>query len=151
MKIALGISIWFYLTTITAQENEQLAIQRTIEHFFKGFHEQDSIKIRQTTSNYISLQTIETDSADNAVLETEVFEDFLKSILSIPKTVQFQEKLLSFTIQVDGSMAHVWTPYEFWINEKFSHCGVNSFQLIKEKGHWKIIYLIDTRRKKNCV
>jgi hypothetical protein len=44
-------------------------------------------------------------------------------------------------------MAHVWAPYEFYINDKLSHTGVNTFTLFKEKDIWKIIYLIDTRRK----
>ena len=47
-------------------------------------------------------------------------------------------------------MAHVWAPYEFWYNGEFSHCGVNSFQLFKEEDTWKIIYLIDSRRKEDC-
>jgi hypothetical protein len=59
----------------------------------------------------------------------------------------FQEKLLSYTIQVDGAMAHAWTPYEFYVNGKFSHKGVNAFTLFKDKDTWKIIYIIDTRRK----
>ena len=47
-------------------------------------------------------------------------------------------------------MANAWAPYEFYINSEFSHCGINSFQLIKIEGNWKIIYIIDTRRKDNC-
>ncbi|HOD10564.1 MAG TPA: nuclear transport factor 2 family protein, partial [Flavobacterium sp.] len=41
----------------------------------------------------------------------------------------------------------VWTPYEFYVNEKLSHSGVNAFTLFKENEKWKIIHLIDTRRK----
>ncbi len=48
-------------------------------------------------------------------------------------------------------MANAWTPYEFWYNGNFSHCGVNSFQLIKKDEKWKIIYLVDTRRKEGCL
>jgi hypothetical protein len=40
--------------------------------------------------------------------------------------------------------------YKFYVGETFSHCGVNSFQLFKDKEGWKIIYLIDTRRKDPC-
>ena len=36
----------------------------------------------------------------------------------------------------------------FGLMDNFSHCGVNSFQLFNDNGQWKIIYLIDTRRKK---
>jgi hypothetical protein len=45
-------------------------------------------------------------------------------------------------------MANVWTPYEFYINEKLSHIGVNSFTLLLENNIWKIVHIIDTRRKK---
>ena len=48
-------------------------------------------------------------------------------------------------------MATAWTPYEFWYKEKFSHCGVNSFQLMKIENEWKIIYFVDTRRRSDCV
>ena len=47
-------------------------------------------------------------------------------------------------------MANVWTAYSFYFDGKFSHCGVNSFQLLKEAGEWKIFYLVDTRRKEGC-
>jgi hypothetical protein len=39
-------------------------------------------------------------------------------------------------------------PYQFYIGDKFSHCGVNSFQLVKLQGQWKIQYLIDTQEKR---
>jgi hypothetical protein len=46
-------------------------------------------------------------------------------------------------------MANAWTSYEFYINGKLSHKGVNSFTLFKESEDlgWKIVHLIDTRRK----
>lgn len=60
--------------------------------------------------------------------------------------MKFHEKILSYTIQIDGTMAHVWAPYEFYLNDKLSHSDVNTFTLFKEKDASKIIYLIDTRR-----
>jgi hypothetical protein len=74
----------------------------------------------------------------------------VRAIVQIPDSVHFEERILSYNIQVDGSMAHAWTPYEFWFNEKFSHCGVNSFQLFKEGDEWKILSIMDTRRKEGC-
>ena len=78
------------------------------------------------------------------------FSDFLKSISSIPKDISFKEELLDYQISIDGSMANVWTPYKFYFNDSLSHCGVNSFQLVKINGKWQIIYIIDTRRKEKC-
>ena len=62
----------------------------------------------------------------------------------------YLEKLLSWDIKINGNLASVWTPYEFYLNGKLSHCGANSFQLFNNNGKWEIIYLVDMRRRKNC-
>jgi hypothetical protein len=150
MKLIL-LFVWLLTSNImTAQESEKKAIQKTIETFFDGFHERDSILIKQTVSENIIVQTIGKNKEGNSVIRNEDFGKFLKSIASIPDTLQFKEKLMSFNIQVDGAMANAWTSYEFWMNNTFHHCGVNSFQLFKDENAWKIIYLIDTRRKEDC-
>jgi hypothetical protein len=60
------------------------------------------------------------------------------------------EQIVFETIKIDGALAVVWTPYRFVFNGTFSHCGVNSFTLVKLNGAWKINYIIDTRHKDNC-
>lgn len=137
---------------INAQDQDKEAVQMTVEAFFDGFHKQDTSLINKTISKDVILQTIGKNREGNTRMRTEKFEDLIQSILSIPDTIAFQEKLLSFNIQVDGAMANAWTPYEFWINNSFSHCGVNSFQLFKDdEAGWRIVYLIDTRRREGCL
>ena len=138
------------LNNMVAQDSEKAAIQRTIEAFFDGFHKQDSMLVKQTVSQDVIIQTIGINTEGKNVVRNEDFGKFLNSIVGIPDSIQFQEKLMSFNIQVDGAMANVWTPYEFWLNSEFHHCGVNSFQLFKDQNAWKVIYLIDTRKKENC-
>jgi hypothetical protein len=93
------------------------------------------------------LQSIIESKTKGNNLSDESTNDFYKSIASIPSNAKFQEKILSYNVQIDRSMAHVWAPYEFYLNDKLSHTGVNTFTLFKEKDTWKIIYLIDTRKK----
>ncbi len=133
-----------------AQNSEEKMVKKTIEAFFEAFHQQDSMAIRETVSKDIVLQTIGKDADGREVVKTDDFNHFLKSIVAIPATTKFEEKIKSFNIQIDGAMANAWTNYEFWVNDSFSHCGVNSFQLFNDQGSWKIIYLIDTRRKAGC-
>lgn len=127
-----------------AQKQE---VQKCIETFFEGFHQKDSIKMKLVCSDKIILQSISENPLKGNKLSDETAKEFYKSIASIPASMKFQEKILSYNIQIDGSMAHVWAPYEFYLNDKLSHTGVNTFTLFKEKDSWKIIYLIDTRRK----
>lgn len=150
MKKLLLFGILLIAANTSAQDVEKEAVQKTIEAFFEGFHQQDSVAIKETVADKVTLQTIAKDSLGNDYVRTEDFSKFIKSIVSIPETTKFQETIKSYTIQIDGPMANAWTAYEFHVNDNFSHCGVNSFQLVKQKDAWKIIYLIDTRRKEGC-
>ncbi len=77
-------------------------------------------------------------------------KDFLKAIANRPKDQKWEEKLLAFNGYKDGNLGIVWTPYEFWLNGKFSHCGANLFTLAKVGNDWKILSITDSRRKKGC-
>lgn len=137
----------FFLLLGLSSNAQKQEVQKCIESFFEGFHQRDSTKIKLVCSDKMILQSISESAVKGNKLSDESVKEFYKSIASIPSSMKFQEKILSYTIQIDGAMAHVWTPYEFYLNEKFSHSGVNAFTLFKEKDSWKIIYLIDTRRK----
>ncbi|MCB0463260.1 MAG: nuclear transport factor 2 family protein [Flavobacteriaceae bacterium] len=150
MRIIVFFLVFFISASIYAQNPDELEVKNTIVKFFDAFHKQDSIAIKELVSEDLKLQSIGKNREGVTQLNSQEFSAFLKSIVSIPKDQKFEEKLLDFKIRVDGDMANAWTPYEFWFNDKFSHCGVNSFQLVKLEGAWKIIYLIDTRRKEGC-
>ncbi|TDW51331.1 putative lumazine-binding protein [Flavobacterium sp. 270] len=144
MKQNIILIFLFIGFSATAQKQD---VQKVIEDFFIGFHQKDTVKLQSVCSDKIILQSISESKVKGNKLSNESRAEFYKSISSIPSNMKFNEKILSYTIQIDGSMAHVWAPYEFYINDKLSHSGVNTFTLFKEKDNWKIIYLIDTRRK----
>lgn len=146
MPMKLSIIICFLLLGLTANAQKQ-EVQKSIEVFFEGFHQKDTLKIKSVCDNKMILQSISESASKGNKLSDETAKEFYKSIASIPANMKFQEKILSYNIQIDGTMAHVWAPYEFYLNDKLSHSGVNTFTLFKENDKWKIIYLIDTRRK----
>jgi hypothetical protein len=128
--------------------NAQTAeVQKVVDDFFVAFHAKDTTKLRAYCSEKMIMQSISESAKGNKFTE-ETMDAFFTSLAKIPHSVGFEEKILSYNIQIDGTMANVWTPYEFYINGKLQHKGVNSFQLYNDDGFWKIIYIIDTRRKK---
>jgi ketosteroid isomerase-like protein len=133
-----------------AQQSQEKAVEIAIKDFFEAFHAQDSTLLREKVTADIRMQTIGKSSTGTDSVITVAFESFVNSIVRIPDTLAFEERLLSISAKVDGSMAQAWTPYEFWIDGKLSHCGVNSFQLFKENNSWKILHIIDTRRREGC-
>ena len=150
MKYLLIIISVFFMGNTFAQSESEKEVKQTIERFFEGFHKQDSTIIKSTIYKKIIMQSIGKNREGVEKIKTEDFSQFLKAIVSIPEDKKFEEKLLNFSIKIDGSMANAWTEYEFWFDGQFSHCGVNSFQLIKADNKWKIFYLVDTRRREGC-
>jgi len=151
MKSILLALVGLICLNLNAQKSEEEQVKATIIEFFDAFHKQDTVKLKAMAKAEITLQSIAVNKEGKTVLQESEYANFVRSIASIPKDRTFEEKLLSFSIQVDGKMANAWTPYEFWHNGNFSHCGVNSFQLIKEDATWKILYLVDTRRREGCL
>jgi len=94
------------------------------------------------------LQTI-VNKESKTVVENDSVETFARIVQSMPKAVA-DERVVFDAVHIDGPMATVWAPYEFYCKGQFSHCGVDHFVLIREEGIWKIQYLVDTRRKLGC-
>jgi ketosteroid isomerase-like protein len=143
MKKISFLLILIFSISVNAQNQE---VQKTIETFFEAFHAQDMVKMRSVCDDKIIFHSVHENSKGN-MLSDFLGKEFFEMISSIPNNMQFQEKILSYNIQIDGSLAHVWTPYEFYINGKLNYFGTNSFSLYKDNDVWKIIYVIDTRRK----
>ena len=133
-----------------AQKNsEEEAVKNTINLLFDGMRNSDTTMIRKAFASKNTMETIAINKDGKAVVRTESVNNFIKSI-GAPHPEKYDERIQFTKILIDANLASVWTDYKFYIGDKFSHCGVNSFQLFKGDDGWKIIYIIDTRRKDNC-
>lgn len=54
------------------------------------------------------------------------------------------------TVLIRGPIAVVWGEYEFWIDGEFSHCGVDSADLVKIDGEWKVANFMWTVEREGC-
>ena len=59
----------------------------------------------------------------------------------------WDERIFDPVVEVDDNIAHVWTYYEFWRGSELSHCGYDSFFLVKLADGWKVSQVADTKRK----
>lgn len=144
------LTLFLLVSSGSYAQSDADAVRQTIETFFKGFHDQDSTRMKSVVADGIIMQTAGRNKEGNTMLRNADFSRFLERIVSIPDSVSYREEITKYTIKIDGPMANAWTDYKFWLNEEMSHCGVNSFQLIHQDNQWRIIYIIDTRRKEDC-
>ncbi len=131
-----------------AQSSED-SVKAVVNTLFTAMKTADGALLRTAFSDSAVLQTIARNKEGNTVIRNESVDDFVKSISGLKKDAA-DERIEFASIKIDGNLASVWTPYKFYFNGNFSHCGANSFQLVRFGKEWKIQYLIDTRRRQGC-
>jgi len=124
-------------------------IKKTITTMFDAMRKGDSTLMRSTFADGIVFQGISSKKDGTVELKNENPDAFIKTVGTPHKEI-YDERITWGDIKIDGPLASAWTPYKFYVGTKFSHCGVDFYQLMKTKTGWKIIYIVDTRRADNC-
>ncbi len=129
-------------------QKDEKAVKAVINRFFEGMEKGDTTLLLSTCMPEPVLQTYMKDKNGALQVYSERFSDFV-AFVGQPHAEKFKEEIEFEAVHTEAALASAWTPYTFYLNGKVSHCGTNSFQLVKTAEGWKIQYIIDTRRK-NC-
>jgi Putative lumazine-binding len=151
-KLNRSILLFLLATVISnatyAQTTED-SVKAVVNNLFTSMKNADAILLKTVFADSAVLQTIVNTKSGKTIIRNEEVAGFIEFVGK--QTRGAADEQISFgAIKIDGDLASVWTPYKFYYNGAFSHCGVNSFQLVRLNNQWKIQYLIDTRRKNNC-
>ena len=76
------------------------------------------------------------------------FEKFVERIGSSKSA--WLERMWNPRVLEQGPIAVVWAEYDFHLDGKFNHCGIDSFTLLKTESGWKIAGVSDTRETSGC-
>jgi hypothetical protein len=60
------------------------------------------------------------------------------------------ERMWKPTVLMHGGIAVVWAEYDFHLNGKLNHCGVDSVNLLKTPNGWKISGIAYTSETSGC-
>jgi len=145
MKALLYLISYMSCITLSAQSNPE----DVIHNFFQAMSDIDTVYLDAVMD-------------DDMVLSSTMFSndtydvrhgDKRKFIASIAQTVKgdLDEQISNLQVNRDGALANVWMDYTFYYQGKLSHCGVNNFTLGRDGDRWKILSLVDSRRKIDCV
>ena len=145
-------SIFLILTIISTTalaQTDELAVKDVVNRLFTGMKRSDTALIRSVFTESAILQTVIRNKEGKVSIVHEPLDSFLTAIAK-PHSQVYDERITFDVVKIDGDLAMVWAPYKFYVGDKFSHCGVDAFQIVRLKGEWKIQYLIDTRRREGC-
>ena len=82
------------------------------------------------------------ESGDSVVVRGTSLAEFLAAIARMGEAPH--ERMTRPEVKVSGAIATIWTPYDFHVGSTFSHCGVDSFQLVRTSHGWQVTSIIYT-------
>lgn len=135
------------LTKVHDQAKKEINL--VIADMFQGMKDADSALVSSTFHENIRMMSSYTNRMGQSSIHTGTKDEFLNAV-GTPHEEVWDERYSNVRINVDDNLAQIWMDYSFYVNEDFSHCGVNAFQMIKVNDSWKIIQITDTRRKSAC-
>ena len=130
--------------TPAAGQSEEDAVMATVMQLFDGMRAGDSSAVRAAFSEGAQLYRNQQGRVTPGAID-----GFVRAV-GAPKDSIWDERIWDETIHIDDNIASVWTQYAFFLGPRLSHCGIDSFQLVKGPNGWKIFALVDTRRTEGC-
>ncbi len=131
---------------LVSQEPYADSAEAVVKKFFHALNTGDTLGISKLFGKEARIQTVYVNKEGKTVLLEETLTDLIGSLCAARKE-KWEEKITKTEIILDYPLAIVNAFYFFYLDNKFSHCGVNVFQVIHNNGKWEIISLIDTRKR----
>jgi hypothetical protein len=131
-----------------APDPERQAILAPVRQLFDAMRKGDSAAVRAAFHPQAFLATALVRQGV-PTLQVDTLDAFVRAV-GTPHDEVWDERVISERIEIDGPLASVWTEYSFYAGDRFSHCGIDAFQVARMPDGWRIIALTDTRRREGC-
>ncbi|MCB0570897.1 MAG: nuclear transport factor 2 family protein [Phaeodactylibacter sp.] len=150
MSRLLFLALFLPALSLAQPDAEPEAAYAPIRQLFDGMRAGDSTMVRHAFYPGARLQSAFTGRDGKPLLSEGSIDEFVKAV-GTPHEEQWDERIWSSDIRIDGQLATAWTEYSFFLGDKLLHCGVNAFHLFKSEDGWKITQITDTRRREGCL
>jgi hypothetical protein len=149
IRATVLVALLLSFSIITSAQTVEDSVKATVNALFTGMRTADSAMVESAFADSAILQGIGRNREGNTVVTNQPVSGFSSFVAKV-KAGDADERITFEIVRIDGPLAVVVTPYQFYYKGKFSHCGINTFQLVRFRDGWKIQYLIDTRRREGC-
>ena len=119
----------------------------TVQEFFRTMEANDATgAARILTPDGLAYAT--QSRGDSVIVRSRSFQSHLDRLREGRDVIL--ERMWNPVVQVHQTVAMVWTPYDLYVNGKFSHCGIDVFTLVKERDGWKVANVSYTVEPTGC-
>lgn len=148
MRYALLAGFLLSPLALPAQTSDSKAAVRVVEQMFEALKAGDTAGMRAVM--HPAARVIQTGTRDGVPFNrVNSLDDFLKAIAGAGGR-KLEERIYNPEVRVDDHLATVWVQYDFLVNGQVSHCGVDSYQLVRVADQWRVLQVVDTQRREGC-
>jgi hypothetical protein len=126
--------------------SEKKEVLQVVQQFFDALENQDSLAwnnvFLKDARNYYLFER-------NDTVRTGMQDPF-RFGLSPNEIVKERMRDRGAIVQIHQKIATVWAPYDLWVNNTYSHCGIDAFTLLKTSAGWKIASIAFTMETEGC-
>ncbi len=145
--LTFAVALTAVLAARVGAQDQKAEVLRVGQAVFDAMARRDTAELRRVIHPAIVLvAAVETEGKPTP--RVSGFQDFLGQIANAP-TVPL-ERMWNAEVRVSGPIASIWTQYDFHRGTEFSHCGIDSFQLVKTTSGWQVTGLIYTVVRERC-
>jgi hypothetical protein len=131
----------------TPAPDERAAVLAVVQRLWDGMKARDTALVRSVFDTAATLSRV-VNRNGVASIQYAPISEFIEALGR--STDEWNETMYSPEVRIDGPLATVWAEYDFHLGTRFSHCGVDAFQLLKTSVGWKITAIADTARRDGC-
>ncbi len=138
--LCLGFALGGWAAGAAAQSPKDVVL-KTGQAVFEAMARRDTVDLKRLL--HPAAQLIATIGAgDSATVRVSTRDQFLVQIATMA-TVPI-ERMWNAEVRVSDGVATIWTQYDFHLGTAWSHCGIDSFQLVRAPAGWQVTSIVYT-------
>lgn len=130
-----------------SQATEESAVIRTIQRFFDAMADRDVESTSEVVipeGRFFSVREEE----GKRTIRSFSNQEYMDGLAGREQEVL--ERFWEPEVWIDGGIATVRTPYDFYLDGELHHCGIDVFDLVHDGTGWKITGGVYTHETENC-
>ncbi|MFP5353651.1 MAG: nuclear transport factor 2 family protein [Gemmatimonadota bacterium] len=129
----------------------QSEVMAVVQRLFDGMRAGDSSVVRSVFHPQTRMMTAARGPDGKLRLRIDPGIDGFVKAIGTPRPAPLDERIWNPKVEIDGPLASVWVDYALYVGDKFSHCGIDHFLLVRgDDAAWTIVSIADTRRTEGC-
>ena len=131
-----------------AQKNDRKDVLAVVNKMFAEMANHNPPAIAALFTENSNLAAVIKNKDGKSIVRTFTGETFSKNFAE--KKSEIEEIMYQPKTEIFGDLAIIWGRYVFYNDGRISHCGVNSFHLVRIESVWKIANASSTIEPLGC-